>query len=120
MSLLDSCRRVFRSGRPVPQAPITWRTDEHRLGGSPDFLGITPPYTRDWSQYQTFWNGNQYPGFGWNQGQYTYPYAAIRKDVPGTASFNHLRGGSVSEQVGSVTVARLLDKMRAAWASSQR
>ena len=118
--MLDFFRHLFRSGRPTPLAPIQWRTDMHRLEGSPDYLGITVPYTRDWSQYQTFWNGNQYPGFGFDQSQYTYPYAAIRKDVPGTATFAQLRGGALDQQVGSVTIARLLDKMRAAWASSQQ
>lgn len=112
-------QRVFRGGGPTQLGQIASHPDPHRLGAYQDFLGIVPPYTRDWGQYQTFWNGNQYPGMTFGASQQVYPYAAIRHDVPGTASFAQLRGGAINQQVGSVSIGRLLDKMRAAWASQQ-
>lgn len=111
--------RPFRSGRPVAIGAISSRPDAHRLGAYQDFLGIVPPFTRDWGNYQTFWNGNQYPGLTFHTNQYHYPYAAIRVDVPGTATFAQLRGGAINRQVGSVSMARVIDRMRAAWASHQ-
>ncbi len=112
-------QRIFRGGRPTRLGPIESHPDPHRMTDQPDLLGITPPYTRDWGQYQTFWNGNQYPGMGFNQAQYQYPQTVVQQNVPGTATFQQMRGGAISRQVGAVTIGQLLDKMRAAWASSQ-
>lgn len=112
--------RIFRGGRPTAMRPIAGQPDLHRLGEGPnDFMGLVPPVIRYWGNYQTFWAGDQIPGTGFNTSQYTYGNQTIRAQSPGLASQRQLSGGSVAQQLGAVSVGNLIDRMRAAWASTQ-
>ena len=103
----------YRSGSPTRLGPVAGMPDPHRWEvADAEHMGILPPSVRDWGQYQTYFRGNQYPSFRLSQ-QYTYTNGAY----PHYPQQNTLRGGSISQQIGAVSVARLLDKMRAAWAS---
>ena len=111
----------FRPGGRVRLGPISSAPDLHRLGeGAQDYLGIAPPLARDWGQYQTFFSGNQIPGTGYNtEGVYTYGNMSLNATPGRWSGFNQLKGGAINHQVGSVTVGDILDRLRAAWSSTQ-
>jgi hypothetical protein len=114
-------RRALRSGRPTRLGTIGQHADPVSLAhyaSEPEHMGIVPPYTRDWGQFQTFQRGNYWPGTGFDQGQYHYLNQAVRHDRPGTASFRQLRGGAISQQVGAVQQAGILTRLKAAWMST--